>query len=187
MGGNIYYYKSEKGQASFRGTGEFDFLLEVGEIPMGNDPIGTAKKILRKMGIDSGSNNDFVVTEDKNGSDNIILTCSWNGNYVFDNKVSFVFSDDSLILISGRRVFDSLVSSENGYSLDAPTILMRFLDLVKVEGRISSVILDLKPGYVMNVSSSSISELTPVWRIETDTGIYYINGLTGEAVTNTFD
>lgn len=186
MGGNIYYYQSEIGQASFRGTGEFDFLLNTGEIPMGSDPVRTAKKILGKLGMASSNSNDIVEISEINGSTNVVLTCSWNGSYIFDNEVSFLFSNDSLMLISGRRVFDSL-STIGDASLDAPTILMRFLDMVKTDGYVSSVIRGLTPGYVMNVSSSSISELMPVWRIETDSGEYFIDGLTGEAVINTFN
>lgn len=186
MGGNIYYYRSETGQASYRGTGEFDYLLDAGEILMGKDAVRTAKKILSKMGVNPAMNNDFVEVSEINGSTSVVLTCSWNGSYVFDNKVSFLFSNDSLILISGRRVFDSQISSGDP-SLDALTILMRFLDLVKTEGHVSSVISGLTPGYVMNVTSSSVSELMPVWRIETDSGVYFLDGITGEAVANTIN
>ena len=33
----------------------------------------------------------------------------------------------------------------------------------------------------MNASVSGDGTLCPVWRIETDSGAYYINGLTGQA------
>ena len=46
QGGNIMYYYGEKGQASFRGTGDFEILFSDGAVTGEEDPAATAKKML---------------------------------------------------------------------------------------------------------------------------------------------
>ena len=56
---------------------------------------------------------------------------------------------------------------------------LRFLELVEREGIICSRLDRLTPGYLMDVTLSGESILTPVWHIETDTVDLYLNALTG--------
>jgi len=60
---------------------------------------------------------------------------------------------------------------------------MRFLEIVRSEGFICSRLEGLMPGYLMNVTVSGESTLTPVWHIETDTGELFINALSGKQET----
>jgi hypothetical protein len=180
LGGNIIYYGGEKGQAKFRGTGEFDISLNHGAVETGTDPVQTAKNVLSKLGMDAA---DTLAPVDLNSGDffTITLTCAWQGGAIFNGQVTFTFAADSLLLISGRRAMDTVSSRSEEETLDAPTVLMRFLDLIRSEGHVCTELRSMTPGYAMSVSVSGDGTLYPVWRIETDSGEYYINGLTGRA------
>ena len=182
LGGNILYYSGENGEASFRGTGEFDISLSQGAVETGADPVQTAEGVLSKLGMDPA---DLplaeLMTPASGEAFTLTFTCAWKGSAIFNGQVTFTFTRDSLLLISGRRAMDTVVSRAETGALDVSTILMRFLDLIRSEGHVCTELRGLTPGYTMNASVSGDGTLCPVWRIETDSGEYYINGLTGRA------
>lgn len=182
QGGNIYSYYSSSGQARFRGTGEFEILLNYGVVESGRDRVHTAKKTLARMGFDSAN----IAEKAPETSDTVIisLNCVMQGGEVFNARVEFIFSGEHLLFISGQRLFDTAAeASGQSAPMDAATMLVRFLESASASGYVCSEITDIRPGYVMSVPVTGESTLTPVWKIETDTGNYFINGLTGKAET----
>ena len=178
QGGNIWFYNGPKGQAQLSGTGELEILPWAGTISTsGNDLAGIAVDYLKKLGIDS--NPDTAEISSSEGIDTVTLTCNWEGVPVFNSKISFTFSNGSVILIIGFRPLDTNVSDSGNPALDVNTILMRFLDMIYTDGIVCSEIISLKQGYVFNVSVSGDGDLTPYWHIVTDSGEYSVNGLTG--------
>ena len=86
-------------------------------------------------------------------------------------------------MVSGVVVLTTETSRSTEGVMNAAGVLVRFLEIVRSEGFICSTLRTLTPGYLMSVTVSGESTLTPVWHIETDTGDLYLNALTGAAET----
>ena len=183
LGGNIYYYSGPNGQASFRGTGEFEMVLEGDSVPAGGDPVRTARKVLRRMGIDSEKEPASQETSEDGNKITVTLNASCKGDPIYNCQVSFLFQGGYLRLVMGRHPFDNIGSSYQEGLLSPATVLMRFLDVVNSGGLVCSRVTAMEQGYVMEVSVPGSGTLCPVWMIETDVGKYYINGITGKAET----
>ena len=179
-GGNCYYYQGSDGQANFRGTGEFEISMNSGVIATGNDPVATAKATLKKMNIEASDIEPIVV--DDGTTITVTLCCSWDGASIYNEKISFVFTPAYLWLINGTRPLDTINSKQSSESYpDSVTILMNFLKFVNDTGSVCSEIKDLKTEYYMYSAVSENCTLRPVWCIETDSGLYYIDAASGEA------
>ena len=181
LGGNIWFYSSVKGQASVRGTGELDILFSADAFSAGRDSEKAAAKLMKKLGMepDEDSAHSYSVT----GGSTVELNCVWQGCRVYKAQMSFTFSEDHLILISGTRLFDMSVQEGTEGVMDELSVLMRFVDVVGEQGFVCSSLSELEAGYVFSVTVSGEGTLTPVWRFGTDTGDVYINALTGSVET----
>ncbi len=180
MGGNSYYYHGEDGAAKFRGTGEFEISMNSGAIPTGKDPVTTAKAVLKKLNIEAGDIEPLVTDDGTNVT--VTLCCSLDGTTIYNEKISFNFNSTYLWYISGTRPLDtkySVQSSEN-YP-DSVTILMQFLEFVNDTGAVCSEIKALKIEYYMSSAVSENCTLRPVWCVETNSGLYYIDAVSGQA------
>ena len=179
LGGNILFYSSQRGEARFRGTGEFQIMPASGEIPISGTPLDTAMDVLKSMGLSADEDSAVIV---ENGQvTNVTLTCSFRDKRVYNCGVSFVFTTESLLLMDGRRPLDRGAAEEDGTLLDAATVLMRFLAETREQGLVCSQVEAVELGYVMSASASGEGSMTPFWRIGTDVGEHYINGLTGKS------
>jgi len=176
LGGNIYFYNGVNGQATFRGTGEFDIVMNAGVVAAGDDPVREAAGVLRKLGIDYDREN--IAVEADSTMTVVEFPLVWRDAQVFNAGVTFTFSREDLILISGRRLPD-VETGRDGAGFSPETLLMRFLRAVGEGGYVCSEVRELGCGYIMSVPVSGDVELVPVWRIGTDAGDYYFNGLTG--------
>lgn len=176
MGGNIYFYNGVDGQATFRGTGEFDIVLQAGVVSAGNEPVQAACGVLKKLGI--GYDRDRADVKAERSMTVVTIPVCWQDIQVFNAQVTFTFSSETLILISGRRLPDA-ESGQGSVGLPPKTLLMDFLRAVNEGGYVCSEVTEMQCGYIMNVPVSGDVELVPVWRIGTDVGDYYFNGVTG--------
>lgn len=183
-GGNIYAYQGEEGQAVFRGTGGFEILMDSGAVSTGKNPAQTAKSVLSKLGIDI-ADGATLVEMDASGLITVTAFCSRQDSRIFDARVKLMFSEESLILVIGDRIFDRTAPAGTASVLDAPTVLMRFLELIQQKGHVCREIVAFEQGYVSNTTLAGEGTLSPVWRVETDTGEYYISGITGKEETVT--
>ncbi|PKM71576.1 MAG: hypothetical protein CVU91_13160 [Firmicutes bacterium HGW-Firmicutes-16] len=180
LGGNIFFYSGLDGEGRFRGTGEFEIILNPGVISKRRDPVGASKTALKKLGLECGELEPLVTTD---GNDTtVVLSCSWDGTDIYDARVTFNFTYDNLLLISGTRPLDAKfsVQSSDNYP-DSVTILMNFLKSAADTGFIFSEINDLKIEYYMYSAVSGSCTLKPVWCITTNSGPYYIDAETGKA------
>ena len=115
-----------------------------------------------------------------NGTRDAEYYCSCEGLPVYNAVLQFEFSDSSLSMISGTRLFDNLTKSTESSGMDSVSVLLRFIEIVRSEGFICSQINSVEPGYLMSVTRSGEAELAPVWRIETDAGALMIDAETGK-------
>lgn len=177
QGGSIYYYRGEKGEATFRGTGDFSFLMEEGAVPEGKDGEKTARQFLKTLGLSAG---ELQTTADTSAG-TLTFVCRAGGTDVLNCTVTFRFVNGSLNVVTGTRPLDGAEADDTQQALSVPTILTRFLAVVDEEGLVCSRITDAELCSLQQITSvSGAGELRPVWRIETDAGTLYIDGLTGE-------
>ncbi len=177
LGGNILLYVGANGEARFRGTGEFEIILTPRAIPVSGSPLDTAKDVLSDMGYKTDAS--LALVENDADATTVTLLCRYRGNNVYNCSVSFVFTPDYLMMISGRRPLEWSADAESS-EISAPTVLMRFLAEIRERGVVCSEVRGLELGYSMAASASGEGSLTPCWRIVTDTGQYYINAMTGK-------
>ncbi|MGI5971016.1 MAG: hypothetical protein ACOX7P_04750 [Oscillospiraceae bacterium] len=164
-GGNIHYYHSELGEAYFRGTGDFEMTLYSAD--------ESAFKLMRKLFSEKG----IVLPAEIYGSANQTL-----GNLpVYDCVLTFE-KYESGVKITGRLITSPAVPDINKPAIDAPTALVRFVSEMNLNGFICTEVTNIELGYSMAAPVAGDFELTPVWRIITDTGEYYINGVNGALI-----
>ncbi|MGE4354497.1 MAG: hypothetical protein AB7D36_10500 [Oscillospiraceae bacterium] len=181
QGGNIYAYTGENGQASFRGTGEFEMLLNYGVADSSHGRVEASKSVLKQIGMTPGSFSE----ETQDGEQyTVTLDCLYEGSEVYNARVNFLFSGDSLMIVSGKRVFDTKTDqASDEEAIDVGTALVRFLKESASKGYVCTAVTEISPGYAMSVTVSGDCILNPVWRIETDTGEYMLNAVTGRFET----
>ena len=181
LGGNIWFYSSDKGQASVRGTGECDILFTAEVFAAGHGAEKTAAKLMKSLGMepDEDSARSYSVA----GGSAVELGCAWQGCRVYNAQLNFTFSEDSLMMVSGTRLFDLSVQESSEGVMDELSVLMRFVEVVGEQGFVCSSLNELEAGYVFSVTVSGEGTLIPVWRFGTDTGDVYINALTSRVET----
>ncbi|HBR09278.1 MAG TPA: hypothetical protein DD735_10375 [Clostridiales bacterium] len=184
-GGNILLYLGERGEAQFSGTGVFEILMNVGAVPTGQDPEGTARAFLKKLGMSTVKGDDGVRVDVRDGAGTVVLNCQIGKTEIINCQVTFIFTDGSLMLVSGTRPLDKGSSDSLDNAMDVSTILMRFLDIISESGHVCSRLENLELCYVQSAPASGLGKLEPVWCLTTDAGEFYINGLTGKRETLT--
>jgi hypothetical protein len=85
--------------------------------------------------------------------------------------------------VAGTRPLDDISADISVDELDLSTVLMRFLDIISEGGRVCSELRRIELCYIQDTLASGTGTLTPVWRLATDAGNFYINGLTGKQET----
>ena len=181
LGGNIWFYSSEKGQASVRGTGECDILFNTESFDTGRDAEKTAVRLMKKLGLEPDEDSARIST----GSSGVTvgLDCTWQGCRVYNAQMNFTFNEDYLMMISGTRIFDLSVQESHEGVMDELSVMMRFVEVVGEQGFVCSSLNAVEAGYVFSVAVSGEGTLNPVWHFTTDTGDVYINAVTGRVET----
>ena len=152
QGGNIRRYENENGWARFRSGGVFEINTSAAGASL--------ESRLRSSGIG-------IVRE----ADSYI--CTAGDVWVFNCRFSLSQRAGGIYL-SGRFLPGSLTAGERTDVTDAATLLLRFHDGVRDAGGVYAEIREILPGYLLNVTASSM-ELLPVWRITTDGGVWYLD------------
>lgn len=172
QGGIIYTYtgKSEKDRAVFKSGGEFEITFSAHVYDITVNAVTTAKSLLRAMSIETIS----VAAEP--GKETVTAVCAWNHQPIFNNRITFEFEDGSLARIRGRYPSSVRLTSNTIDMSSCATALMQFLSEVKARKISCTEIIQVEPGYMLNALGDSIGA---VWRVEADSGIYYIDAVTG--------
>lgn len=114
-------------------------------------------------------------------SDGTLLTyCQvWSKVPVFSCQVSLLWQGDELRHAQGQRLAGTAAAEGSAQPLSTTTILIRFLSGLSQNGFVCSQIEAMDPGYRAN-GTVRTAQLLPVWRIQTDSGNYYVDALSGE-------
>lgn len=178
LGGNVYHYQGKNGEAWFRGTGEFEILLNADAVAPRREPEAIAKAALKKLGLEVS---DSPTISGENG-ETLTYLVSYNGTTVRNAQLSFSFTSDYQVTIHGTRPLDIREGSQSSeHYPDGASVLMSLLDAVHEKGIVCSEISDLKVEYYMSPAVSGSCTLRPIWHIGTDSGIYYFDAETTRA------
>lgn len=185
QGGNIMMYYGKNGQACYRGTGDFEILMENNSVPAGEDIAETSRSFLKKLGIDMDAGS-AVVDRGSSGSSSVVTAvCRYADRPIVNCSVKLTFSETNLLLVTGTCPLTTARENAGGEALDTATAVMRLLDIFNSSGYVCSEIKDISHCYKMDASASGEGTLTPLWHFSTDIGDFYLNGITGKAETVT--
>jgi len=178
LGGSIRFYRSENGQAVLRGTGEIDMLLTGDSVRIRGSREKNAEKLFADAGVSLS-----LWTESETDNDHISCCCIWDGIPVYNAKLGFDYTGNSLSMVGGVMVLSHESRRSTEDVMDSVSALIRFLEIVHSEGLICSRLESVTPGYLMSVTVPGESTLTPIWHIVTDTGELYLNAVSGKTET----
>ena len=170
-------YTGENGTAEFSMNGTFTITLtgESWTCPPGQTISQASQACLEQMGFQAGEEQLFT-----QGDTTWATYCQmWEGAPVFSCQVTLLWEGTTLTQIEGSRLSGETEADSSRALLSTPTVLMRFLAGVSQDGYICSQIRSMDGGYLASGSTRSV-QLTPVWRIATDTGDYYVDAVTGD-------
>ncbi len=172
QGGIIYTYTAEnKGQAVFYSGGKFDMTFSSGVYKITTNAENETKSLLKMMNIETIS----TETSGTSGNETVTAVSSWKNQPIFNCRIKFIFKDGSLAAISGKRAAIMKATSDKTDMSSSATALLHFLKAVK-DGKFSCTqITSVDPGYFF----TSGDNIFTVWRIDTNTGVYYVEALTG--------
>ena len=175
-GGGLYLYHSGMGDLAMRTGGELSAELGGSEDWRTDHPERHAAGLLKKMGIE-GLLTGVTEEGDRTG---VRFRQLWHGTPVFSCEVEFTYSSHFLRSIQGTLLTAGGGAAEAGRVLTLPTALMRFSEEIAATGDVCTAVYSMVPGYRGTTQSLSGGvRLTPVWLVDTDTGSFYLDGLTG--------
>ena len=148
-------YRSGSGTCSISRSGEFSAQL-TGQEERG-DLKASSRKLLKNMGFSFETLPDAERV--RAGVYTVTATQQILGMPVFSGDLVLTWSNS-------RLTADALIA---------------FLSARYELGWVGSAVTGLQQGYIRSETAAAASvRLTPVWRLETDTGTFQINGMTGE-------
>ena len=158
MGGSIHYYENENGRASFWSSGDFEIRVSL--------PGSSIEKRLIENGLSLARDGDEFI-------------CLLNEREVFNCRIRLSAQEEGSYRIYGRCLLGTLQPGKTIAALGAPSMILRFRDQVEETGRVFTAIRSIRPGYLLRPAVPA-AELEPVWCIETDGGVWYVNLEKGE-------
>lgn len=172
-------YHSDLGECSISRSGEFSAQLTGQE--ESRDLRTASRKTLKKMGFDHSALPEAVRV--RAGVYTVTATQQVLGVPVFAGDLILTYSNNRLTTLEG--VFfpgvHGLTRVSDSSCISAADALVAFLSARYSLGWVGSSVTGLQQGYVRSDTAAAAAvRLTPVWRLETDTGSFQINGMTGE-------
>lgn len=175
-------YSGAGGTAEFSLNGSFTIVFDQDRwrCQQGQSPSAASQLCLEQMGFQGTLEQSAVQ------GDTTVLTYFqlWEDTPVFSCQVTLTWQGQTLTAMEGSRLAGEVENSVTQSLLSTPTILMRFLASVSEGGSVCSRIEAMTPGYLTAGSGRSV-QLTPVWRILTDTGAYYVDAVSGTVTPET--
>ena len=175
-GGEVYRYTSNRGVLQFHSDGSFWAQLVPGAFPTGSDPQGAAIALLEQLEF-SGQ----IVTLEEAGENTVTVRQVWDGAHLFNQQATVLWNDDEIMEITaGRRLYGTPAADETRRTITLATALIDFYNGLNRLGDVCSRVDEIIPGYISATSLTRQMELTPVWRITTDTGAYQLDLVSGD-------
>ena len=171
------YINEERGAAEFSSAGEFEIQFNKGVITNSRGALRTVQSLLQDMKIETSG----VDITGAPGNETVTAIVSYRGVGIFNCTIEFVFSEDSLEMISGRYVTVVEATEDGAVISTASTTLLSILSAVKAGQMESSRVDSVEAGYHFRTTGPfGEGVIAPAWLITTDTGRYIIDDATGE-------
>ncbi len=171
-------YVGQKGAAEFHKSGAFSAVLTEKE-NAGADIAQAGQTLLESMGF--SIHGDVTLTRESAGKYLVTATQSLEGVPVYSSQAILSYDNYCLAEVTGvwYSTYQGHMGSEKCVS--AVTALVSFLSSQDELGWLCTSIEEVSQGYIEEATPSlGAARLVPVWKIRTDTGEFYVNGLTKE-------
>lgn len=144
-----------------------------------NGSLRTAtRRTLGKMGFAI----DTLSSPVSEGGENLVTARqSIAGSSVFSCELVFRYRAGVLQSVSGGfcPAAETLTAIGSEKSISCADALVAFLNALEQTGWVGSAITGIEQGYLLAESAgASTVQLIPVWQLSTDTGVFYVNGIT---------
>ena len=170
-------YTSARGACSVTANGAFSASLD-GSLAY-SDPVAGTKKLLRSMGFTAAAVSEAA--RKSAGVYAVTATQQILGVPVFSDGLTFTYTNGALESVEGvffpGSTFTRVSDSASISCADALVELLASRDSL---GWVGSRITLVRQGYEHFDTASAAVRLVPVWRIDTDTGSFVVNGMTRE-------
>jgi hypothetical protein len=170
-------YTSARGACSVTANGAFSASLD-GSLAY-SDPVAGTKKLLRSMGFTAAAVSEAA--RKSAGVYAVTATQQILGVPVFSDGLTFTYTNGALESVEGvffpGSTFTRVSESASISCADALVELLASRDSL---GWVGSRITLVRQGYEHFDTASAAVRLVPVWRIDTDTGSFVVNGMTRE-------
>lgn len=172
-GGEVYRFESENGSIQFHSDGTFSAQLRPEAFPVGVDPQQAGFALLETLGFEGE-------VREQSGNQ-ITVRQHWEGSPLFQQQVTVQWNDTGITgLVNGSRLTGTPAQAGGRETISVATALITFLNGLDELGDVYSGIHSITQGYASSTALSGPMELTPVWRIVTDTGVYQLDTVSGE-------
>lgn len=172
------YLGPNQSSAIFRIDSSFEIVLSGGTAITGSY-YDSAQKLLSSIGFSPWSE-----LEEETVSGNAHQLTAYQsimGVKVYSEGICMTYENGVLTRMEGTWYIGSPVRSGDTASVSAKTALVSFLNSQESLGWLCSSIQAVAQGYrESDTPSVGVTKLIPVWRIDTDTGSFEVNGITGD-------
>lgn len=174
-GGEVYRYTSPRGSIQFHSDGTFWARLTPGEFPVGTSPETAVLEMLKLLEFEGE-----VIDYPGEIAFTVFVHQMWEGARLFNQQVLVRWEDTGVAeIISASRLFGKPEQDPARRSITGATALIGFYHELNRLGDVCSRVDSIDCGYVCAVTLARQMELTPVWRITTDTETYQMDLVTG--------
>lgn len=169
-------YSSQKGSCRIGRSGTFQATL-TGSEPA-RDPDRSTRQTLKAMGFQVHTLSEPQIQSD--GSRVMAASQAILGIPVFSDGLALTWTGDQLTQLDGVFYTGAMTRVSDSPCLSAADALVAFLSVRFDLGWVGSAITAMEQGYLRaETAAAAVVRLTPVWRLDTDTGSFYIDGISG--------
>jgi hypothetical protein len=173
-GGAVVLYYNDIGSLYFNARGGFVAEFDDG-VPLGGGAEKVAARYMEKMGVPVFEINTFS----EGNMTTVVITTACADLPVFNARVSFETENGVLYRVWGlAAVLASSSAEEEGVEL--PTALLTLAGEVRRGAVQLSRIISVTPGWVLEPDAFGGGRLVPGWRVEADTGVWFMNSATAQ-------
>lgn len=169
QGGGIYSYAAEHGSIQFRAGGGFDGSRL--SVPV-EDVTDFSRRFCRQFGYED------VRLHLTGASGSVTAVQEVAGVPITGCGLTLQFEEGVLTEVTGAHVSLEDAVSEPSYRMTCITALLRFLDYRSTEGIVCSEVTDVQCVYALQ--SAGPLRLRPMWQVDTDNYVYFVDCATGE-------
>ena len=174
-----HLYAGAGGTAEFSLNGAFSVSLQPGTWVKEHERSleDASRACLERIGFHGALETQSV--DDELGETTLTYCQEWEDVPVFSCRITLVWRGDELVHMEGSQLSGtSAQAAVQGEPLSAASILVRFLSGINEGGYVCGRVDGMTAGYLLSGTARPV-ELTPVWRIDTDSGSYYVDAYTG--------